>query len=177
MIIGAKIMLNAGVDDAREGLAGLAGDTWMLSVPLQRAARGGHPAGSALPRSARRGRTGSVAVVFADTIAADGPDAVLPVRWESLEPGDEFTVLLDADITLAPVAGRETGVLTLAGVCRLSGTLDADTHEHARTQLTEMAGAFITSVADAVNRCAAARPERKPAGSPWTWLSELPEIP
>jgi hypothetical protein len=176
MIIGAKIVLNTGVDAAREGLGGLAGGTWMLSVPRQRAARAGHPAGSAPRGPAGPGRAGPVAVVFGDTIAARGPDVALPVRWESLEPGDEFTVLLAADITVAAVAGQETVMLTLAGVCRLSGTLDAYPHENARTQVAEMAGVFITSVADAVTRSAAPRPDVKPAGSPWIWLSELPEV-
>jgi len=175
MIIGAKIVLNASAAAAREGLAGLAGGTWMLSVPQRRVARGGHPAGSALPCPAGPGRTGSVAVVFGDLAAAGCADVVvLPVRWESLEPGDEFTVLLDADITLDRVCGQETGVLTLAGVCRLSGTLSADSHEHARTQITEAAGAFITSVADFVTGSAIPRRVHKPAGPAMTWLHELP---
>lgn len=139
-MIGAKILLATGVDAAREGLAGLAGNTWMLTLPHGRACRDAHPAGSALPRPPGGGRVESVAVMFGDLAEGDGLAAVLPVRWESLEPGDEFTVLLDADIAVASVCGHDYGVLTLTGVCRLS------------TSLNSAAGMFISSVADVIGQ-------------------------
>lgn len=43
-------------------------------------------------------------MTFGKPAASAGSSMVLSVQWESVEPGDEFTVLLDADITLAPAA-------------------------------------------------------------------------
>jgi hypothetical protein len=40
---------------------------------------------------------------------------VMPVCWEPVEPGDEFTVQLDGAITLTPAAALAGSTLTLAG--------------------------------------------------------------
>jgi hypothetical protein len=198
MMIGAKITLNTRIDAARDGLACLAGDSWLLSIPGRRWGRGGHPAGSALPGSASSGEPCPIAVTFGNLAERTTPSSVLPVRWESLEPGDTFAVLLDADIILAPAADQATGVLVLAGVCRLPDSLDADGHEQARTRVSDAAKDFITSVATAVTLAAASGPgvprsERtgfsEPSGpgglsgpggpgglggQAMSWLSELP---
>jgi len=39
-------------------------------------------------------------VTFGKPAGPAGSGTVLPVQWESVEPGDGFTVLLDGDITL-----------------------------------------------------------------------------
>lgn len=184
MMIGAKIMLNAGMGSARAGLAGLACTSWMMSLPRQPDTRGGHPAGRALPGAAAAvgdltppgaaGPRGVVVVVFGEVAAPTALCAELPVRWESLEPGDEFAVVLDGDITLAPGAGATPSMLTLAGVCRLPDALAAGGHDQARLRVTEAAREFITSVARAVTQCAAPGREREPAGPALSWVSELP---
>lgn len=183
MIIGAKILLAADSDAACEGLARLAGDSWLLSM-AQHEVRGGHPAGSARPGAQVPRQRGLIAVEFGELAPPDGACAVLPVRWESLEAGDSFTVLLDADMTVAPVTGQSYGVLTLAGVCRLAGSLNVGTHEQNRALVTAAARTFITSVADAVTRDAVTRGAvtrgrtsglPQPTASPaLSWLSELP---
>ena len=165
MIIGAKIMLNVGLNDARDGLARLAGTSWMMSLP-RHDPHPGHPAGHVRPGL-------PVAVTFG-TMAVSADSFVLPVRWESAEPGDAFTVLLDADITLAPDAGEGRSTLTLAGVCRLPpGTLTSDGYELARMQVIEAARESITSIADAVTR-SAARGQEHPCGQAWSWLTGIP---
>ena len=165
MRIGAKIMLNVGLDDARDGLARLADTSWMMSLPRQ-GPHPGHPAGRARPGL-------PVAVTFG-RMAVSAGSFVLPVRWESAEPGDEFTVLLDADITLAPDAGEGHSTLTLAGVCRLPpGTLTTDGYELARMQVIEAARESITSIADTVTRFASHGQEQS-QGQAWSWLTGLP---
>jgi hypothetical protein len=169
MMIGAKITLNSPFESARDALGGLAGESWLFSIPHQHWGRGGHPAGSALP-----GQTCLVAVAFGNLAATSPSTCALPVRWESLEPGDRFTVVLDADIILVPGVDQAADVLVLAGVCRLPGMLDADGHEHARTSLSDAAKSFITSVAGAVLCAAAPGPQAAHAGQAMSWLSELP---
>jgi len=165
MRIGAKIMLNVGLDDARGGLAKLADTSWMMTLPRQDP-HPGHPAGHARPGL-------PVAVTFGGMAVSAG-SFVLPVRWESAEPGDEFTVLLDADITLAPDAGEGRSTLTLAGVCRLPpGTLTTGDYELARMQVIEAARESITSIADTVTR-SAARGQKQPPGQAWSWLTGIP---
>ena len=165
MRIGAKIMLNVGLDDARDGLAKLADTGWMMSLPRQDP-HPGHPAGHARP--------GLPAAVTFGRMAVSADCFVLPVRWESAEPGDEFTVLLDADITVAPDAVEGRSMLTLAGVCRLPpGTLASDGYELARMQVMEAAREFITSIAETVTR-SAARGQEQPCGQAWSWLTGIP---
>jgi len=174
MLVCAKIMLPTGVDAARDGLAGLASHTWMMSLPRQEA-YGGHPAGRARPGHTAPGGSGLVAVVFGNMAASR---ALLPARWESLEPGDEFSVLLDGDITLAAVSGQAQGMLTLSGVCRLiPATLIACGCEQARMQLIEATRAFITIVGNIVTCSAAPGPDQPPTGPAWSWLSGLPRTP
>jgi hypothetical protein len=183
MMIGAKITLNMPIGSACDGLGCLAGDSWLFSLPGPRWGRHGHPAGSALPGSASGGQPCPIAVTFGNLAAPTPSSSVLPVRWESLEPGDTFAVLLDADIILAPAVDRASGVLVLAGVCRLPGSLDADGHEQARTRVSDAAKEFITSVATAVTRAAASGPmdprtqravRTDLPGPAMSWLSELP---
>jgi hypothetical protein len=165
MRIGAKIMLNVGLDDARDGLARLADTSWMMSLPRQDQ-HPGHPAGHARPGL-------PVAVTFG-RMAVSAGSFVLSVRWESAEPGDEFTVLLDADLTLAPDAGEGRSTLTLAGVCRLPpGTLTSDGYDLARMQVMAAARESVTSIADMVTR-SAARGEEHPPGQAWSWLTGIP---
>jgi hypothetical protein len=165
MRIGAKIMLNVGLDDARDGLAGLADTNWMMSLP-RKDPHPGHPAG--------RTRPGLPVAVTFGRMAVSAGSFVLPVRWESAEPGDQFTVLLDADITLAPDAEEGHSTLTLAGVCRLPpGTLTIDDYELARMQVIEAARESITSIADTVTH-SAARGQKQPRGQAWSWLTGIP---
>jgi hypothetical protein len=183
MMIGAKITLSTPVDSARVGLGRLAGDSWLLSIPGRHWGRGGHPAGSALPGAASGGQPCLVAVTFGNLALPTASSAFLPVRWESLEPGDTFTVLLDADIILAPAIDQLNGMLVLAGVCRLPASLDADGHQQARARVSDAAKNFITSVAAAVAHAAArvpGDPLTETSGLPgstgpaMSWLSELP---
>jgi len=114
-----------------------------------------------------------VAVSFGKPAASAERPTLLPVQWESVEPGDGFTVLLDGDITLAPVAGKTHSTLTLAGFCRLpESTLTADGYEQARVQVIEAAREFITSVAVTVT--GPADPGQEPLGPAWPWLNGLP---
>jgi hypothetical protein len=185
MRIGAKIMLNTGIDATRDELASLAGSGWMINLPQrQEAYRGraaghpsGHPAGRARPGLARDGGPGPVAVTFGQPAASAGSGTVLPVQWESVEPGDEFTVLLDGDITLAAADGQANSILTLAGFCRLPDrTLTADGYQQARAQVIEAARAFITSLAATVTRSAGPGGEEQQPGTAWSWLTGLPQI-
>jgi hypothetical protein len=112
-------------------LAELAESGWIMSLPQQQEAYCGHSAGHPTGHPARHPRPGLpgsgggpalVAVTFGKPAASAGPGTLLPVQWESVEPGDGFTVLLDGDITLAPVAGKTHSTPTLAGFCRLPET-------------------------------------------------------
>jgi hypothetical protein len=176
MRIGATIMLNIGVNTAREGLAELAGTSWMMSLPRQDprcGQAGGHPAGRGLP--AADGPAEMVAVTFGQLAVPAEADALLAVRWESAEPGDQFVVLLDADILLGPAAGQASSMLTLAGSCRLPpGTLIADGYELARAQVIEAAREFITDVADAVTCSGAQGQEPRTRGEAQSWVTGLP---
>lgn len=166
MRIGAKIMLNTGIDTARAGLAGLAGSGWMMNLPQRQEAYCGHPAGHARPGLPGNGGPGRVAVTFGKPAASAGSGTV-PVQWETVEPSDKFTVLLDADITLAPAAEQGHSTLTLAGFCRLpEGTLTADSYEQARAQVIEAAPAFISSVAATAACSAAPAGKRSRQGRP-----------
>lgn len=177
-MIGAKIMLNTGMDAARDRLAGLAGASWMISLPHRRAASGGHPAGRARPGLPADGGPGLVAVTFGNMAVPAAARVLLPVRWESVEPGDQFTVLLDGDITLAPATAQGRSSLTLAGVCRMPpGALTAGDRERARLQATEASREFITSVARTVISFPGPAPEQEPLGPAWSWLTGPPGTP
>lgn len=177
-------MLNTGIDDARDELAALAASGWMMNLPQRQEAYSGlsaghptgHPAGHARPGLPGSGGPGAVVVMFGQPAASAGSGTVLPVRWESVEPGDEFTVLLDGDIALAPAAGQAHSTLTLAGFCRLpERTLTADGYVQARAQVIEAARAFIMSVAVTVTRCAEPGQEQETSGLAWSWLTGLPQ--
>ena len=175
-------MLNIGLNAARDGLAELADTSWMISLPQQdphSEQPGRHPPGRGRPsRPAAHGGAWTVAVTFRKLTVPAESGALLTVRWESAEPGDEFTVLLDADITLAPAAGQACSMLTLAGVCRLPpGTLLADGYEPARAQVTEAAREFITDVADTVTHSAIHGQEPSTPGQAWAWVTGLPRTP
>ena len=148
MMTGAKIILDTGMDAAREKLAGLAGAGWMMSLPQRRAAYAAHPAGKGRQGSRGDGGAGLIMVMFGP-IAVPAPDrVVLPVTWEPVEPGDEFTVQLQGNITLAPAAEHGHSALTLAGFCGLPpGALTAESREQVRLELMEASREFITSVA------------------------------
>ena len=62
---GRKIILETGMDAARDGLADLAGVNWMMSLPLRQAAY----AGRMPPGLCADGGAGLVAVVFGDLAA------------------------------------------------------------------------------------------------------------
>jgi hypothetical protein len=168
-------MLNIGLNTARDGLAELGDTGWMMSLPRQDPCSGRpgeHPAGRGLPGRSAVGRgAGTIVVTFGKLTVPAGAGALLPVRWESAEHGDEFAVLLDADIILSTAADQAC-ILTLAGVCRLPpGTLIADGYELARAQVTEAAREFITSVADAVTCCGAQGQEPPTRGEARSWVT------
>jgi hypothetical protein len=177
MRVGAKIMLNTEVGAARDRLAGLADGGWLMSRPRQRDRYRGHPAGSARPALASPGGTDLIAVMFGALPPPAGPTAVLPVRWERLEPGDECAVLImDGDIALAPLLGHAGSTLTLGGTCRmLPAVLIDDGHEQARLRVIETARAFIASVADIL----ADSPDsaQQLTGPAWSWLTGEPQTP
>jgi hypothetical protein len=168
MKIAAKIMLNTGIDAARAGLAELADGGWMMNLPQsQEAYRPRLPSSSDGPEH--------VAVTFGRPAASDGSGTVLPVRWESIDPGDEFTVLLDADITLAPADRPAHSTLTLAGSCLLpKRTLTCDGYGQASTQVIEASRAFIASVAANVTRSAGPGRHQEPPEPARAWLTGLP---
>ena len=118
MMTGAKIILRTGIDAPRDGLASLAGVSWMMSLPQRRAAYSGHPAGRGRPGMAADGGAGLVAVTFGIMTVPAADHIVLPVGWEPVEPGDEFTVQLEGSVILAPAATQGYSALTLSGVCR-----------------------------------------------------------
>lgn len=170
---GAKVILATGLDAARDRLAALAGASWMMSLPQRRAAFAAHPAGKGRPWPQPDRGTGLVAVMFGPLAAPAADRVVLPVTWEPVESGDEFTVQLDGNITLAPAAEHGHVALTLAGFCRTPpGALTADGREQATLELSEASRDFITSVAHDVTRALGdvAGPEREDLiGPSWAW--------
>ena len=170
MITGAKIILDIGMDAVRDGLADLAGASWIMSLPLRRAAYRGHPAGRGRPSRAADGGAWLVAVTFGN-LDNPAPDRmVLPVRWEVVEPGDDLAVDLNGSITLDPATARERSALSLAAFCQAPpGALTPDGREQAEPELIEASREFITSVARDVTRAAGLDPERDLLGPTWAW--------
>ena len=170
MMTGAKIILNTGMDAARDNLAGLAGASWMMSLPQRRAAYAQHPAGRGKPGLRAEGGSGLVAVMFGD-MATPAPDrVVLPVTWEPVEPGGEFTVQLDGNITLAPATEQGHSALTLTGACPMPpGALTAGARQHVRAELMDASREFITSVARDIIHTAGPGPEQDLTGPSWAW--------
>ena len=163
---GAKIILETGMDAARDGLADLAGVNWMMSLPLRQAAY----AGRMPPGLCADGGAGLVAVVFGDVAAPAADHVVLPVCWEPVEPGDEITVQLHGSITLAPAVEQGHCALTLAGICQVPpGALTANVREQVRLEFMEASREFITSVARDVTRAAGPGPEHDLLGPSWAW--------
>jgi hypothetical protein len=169
MMTGAKIMLGIGMNAAGDGLADLAGMNWMMSLPQRQAAYTGHPAGRRRSGLYADGGAGLVAVMFGDITAPAADRLVLPVCWEPVEPGDEFTVQLHGSITLAPAVEHGHSALTLAGVCPVPpGALTPDGREQVRLEFMEASREFITSVARDVTR-AGAGPGHDLLGPSWAW--------
>lgn len=174
MRIGAKIMLNTGLDAACAGLASLADSSWIMTLPQQQAAHpSGHPAGSAGPaRPGIGGGTGLVAVTFGTSAAAPGSSGSLAVQWESVEPCDALAVLLVGDIILGPALAASLGqsTLVLAGFCWLLPAAGGG-NEQARVEfLKEVARSFITSVAVAVASSAGPGHQPQPPGEASSWV-------
>ena len=171
MMTGAKVILSIGMDAARDKLAGLAGASWMMSLPQRRAAFAAHPAGKGRQVAHRGGATGLVAVMFGLLAEPAADRVVLPVTWEPVAPGDEFNVQLDGTITLAPAAEHGSVALTLAGFYRMPpGALTADGREQARLDFMEASREFITSVARDVTRAMGNAPGPERDGLTWpTW--------
>jgi hypothetical protein len=171
MRIGAKIMLNAGLDAARDGLASLAEAGWLMSLPLRQEARHGHPAGCARAGLPAPGSgNGLVAVTFGALPVVPGAPGVLPVHWESVEPGDMLAVLLAGDIT--PAAATPGGsTLTLAGFCRLLPAGDGGYGQARLEAVKEAARLFITDVGAAVTPFTRPGQEPLPLGPAWAWLT------
>lgn len=158
---GAEIMLETGMQAARDGLADLAGSTWIMSLPQRQAAYHGHPAGRGRPGLPADEGTGLVAVTFGNRAVLAQECVILSVRWEPMEPGDEFTVLLDGSVTLAPAAAPEQSVMTLTGTCETrAGAMTPDACEQLSRELSEASREFITNVADDVTHAAGSGPER-----------------
>ena len=148
MMTGAKIILYVGIDAARDGLASLAGASWMMSLPLRQAAYGGHPAGRGRPGHPADGGAALIAVTFGDMTAPAADHVVLPVRWEPVEPDDQFTVQLAGSVILAPATVPGCSALTLSGGCQApSGALTAGGRDQVRLELIEAAREFIAIVA------------------------------
>ena len=166
MMTGAKVILHMGTDAARDGLAGLAGASWVMSLPQRQAAYGGHPAGRGRPGMAAYGGAGMIAVTFGDMTAPAADHVVLPVSWEPVEPDDEFTVLLNGSITLAPATAPGCSALTLSGTCQVPP--DAPTlgsRDQVRLELAEAAREFIISVARDIDPGAGSGS----LGPSWAW--------
>jgi hypothetical protein len=171
MMTGAKIVLDTGMDAARAGLAGLAGVEWMMSLPQRRGAYASHPAGTALPgRLPADGGAGLVAVAFGDMEVPTADHVVVPVRWEPVEPGDEYTVRLDGSLTLAPATEEGHCALTLTGICQvLPGTVTAAGREQVRLEFMEASLEFVTSVARDLTSATGPGPEHDGLGPSWAW--------
>ena len=170
MIAGARIVLDAELDAARDGLAGLAEVSWMMSLPRRRDAYHGHPAGRR-----RRGPSGDrgarlVAVTFGSVTAPAADQIVLPFCWEPAESGGGLTVQLSGTITLARAVACGHSALSLAGICQIpSGALAPDDFEQVRLELMDASREFITTVARDVNRAAGSGQELGPLGPAWAW--------
>jgi len=166
MMTGAKIILRTEIDAARDGLAGLAGVSWVMSLPQRRAAYRGHPAGRGRPGIVADGGAGLVAVTFGVMTAPAADHIVLPVGWEPVEPDDKFSVQLKGSIILAPATTPGHSALTLSGVCQVpEAALTAGGCDQVRLELTETAREFIVGVArditgDAGTGC---------LGQSWAW--------
>jgi hypothetical protein len=173
MMTGAKVVLATEMDAARDQLAGLAGTSWMMTLPRRRAAFAAHPAGKGRQVPHPDGGAGLVAVMFGPLATPAADRVVLPVTWEPVAPGDEFTVRLDGNITLAPAAEQGHVALTLAGFCQIArGTLTADVRERVTLELKEASREFITSVARDVTDAlgtAAPGPDQDLIGPSWAW--------
>ena len=145
---GAKIILPVGLAAARDGLASLAGASWIMSLPLRQAAYGGHPAGRGLPGHPADGAATLIAVTFGEMTAPAADHVVLPVRWEPVEPDDQFTVQLAGSVILAPATVPGCSALTLSGGCQITpGVPTTDGRDQVRLELIEAAREFIASVA------------------------------
>lgn len=170
MIAGARIVLNAGLDAALDGLAGLTGVTWMMSMSKRRTAYHGHPAGRERPGLSADGGARLVAVTFGSVTTSAAGQLILPFRWEPVEPGHELTLQLSGSITLARAVASGHSTLTMAGICKIpSGALAPDDFEQIRLELMAASREFITSVARDVNRAAGSGPESGPLGPAWAW--------
>lgn len=170
---GAKVILATGMDAARDRLAGLAGASWMMSLPRRRAALAAHPAGKGRQVPRPVGGTGLVAVMFGPLAAPAADRVVLPVIWEPVAPGDEFSVRLDGNITLAPAAEQGHVALTLAGFCQMPrGALTAEGREQARLEFMEASREFLADVARDVASAMENAPGRDQdglIGPSWAW--------
>lgn len=72
---------------------------------------------------------------------------VMPVCWEPVEPGDEFTVRLDGAITLTPAVALVRSTLILAGSWTMPPVaLTPDSREQVRPELVEASRDFITAL-------------------------------
>jgi hypothetical protein len=172
MRIGAKIILNLSLDAARGGLAALASQAWVASLPE---AYHGHPAGQARPGTpAGDSLAGLVMVTFGAPTAACGSAEVLPVHWESVEQGEVFAaLLLSGDLTVSAAATPGQSTLALFGFCSLLPAVipDAGHEQAARRVIKEAARLFITSVAATIARSAGPGHERPPLGPASSWLT------
>ena len=163
-------MLDTGMDAARDGLAGLAGVSWIMSLPQRQAAYSGHPAGRGRPGLYADGGAGLIVVMFGDIAAPAADRLVLPVSWEPVEPGDEFTGQLRGSITLAPAVEQGHSALTLAGICQVPpDARTPDGRGQVRLEFMEASREFITSVARDVTRAAGAGPGHDLLGPSWAW--------
>jgi hypothetical protein len=169
MMTGAKIVLDSGMDAARDGLATLAGASWIMSLPHRKAAYTGHPAGRGRP-SPSAGGAWLVAVTFGTT-AAPGPDrTVLPVYWEPVDPADELIAELVGTIVLSRAATPGQSALTMTGACQPPpGACPPDRRERIRAELREACREFLTSVACDITRAPGPGSGQDPPGPTWAW--------
>jgi hypothetical protein len=112
-------------------------------------------------------------VTFGTSQAAPGSAGILPVHWESVDPGDELAVLLVGTITLSPAAAQWNSTLTLSESCQLVPAAETGSGcEEARLQvIKEATRSFITSVAVAVTPSAGPGQEPSPPGPASSWVT------
>jgi hypothetical protein len=172
MRIGAKIVLDTGLDAAHDGLASLADSSWMMSLPGRAACDPEHPAGRARRRiPGAHGGPGLVAVTFGALPTVPGSFRGLPVHWESVELADALAILLAGEITLTQGMCGGHSTLAMTGFCRLLPATGGSTDEARLTLLKEVAKSFITSVAVDVVTSADPGHQLVPMGPASAWVN------
>ncbi|MFY9931242.1 MAG: hypothetical protein WAK82_24905 [Streptosporangiaceae bacterium] len=112
MFVGDEARLDVGFAAARDGLAGLARGSALLSTSQDAYDQGT----ASLVRAGEAARSKLVRVQVRE-LASSSESAGIAIRWEATGTGGAQFPVLDADIRLAPAGDRVT-VLTMAGSYR-----------------------------------------------------------